>query len=173
MKKIREIFKIIIQFFPVQLIFLQLKKSHFLIGIWIVFFALITQNLGAKFGIPYLFLSPEYLGEVSWVSYFILGFTIGSFFMAYHLYTYIIFGPSFPFLVTFSKPFFKFSVNNSGFPLIFFLLLVANIYDVQRNEELVGVTEIIIEILALTIGIFSSLFYQFCIFLKQTWTFLN
>lgn len=156
MKRINQIKDIIrtgLTFFPVQLIFLQLKKSHFIVAVWLIFFAIITQNFGTKFGIPYLFLSPEYLGQVDWISYFILGFAIGGFFMAYHLYSYIILGPSFPFLVTFSRPFFKFSINNSGFPIIFFILLVINIYDVQRNEELVELGEVVAELLALTGGV--------------------
>jgi hypothetical protein len=165
MTKFKEIINIIIKFFPLQLVFLQLKKSHFIVAIWLIFIGFVTQSIGAKFGLPYLFLSPEYLGQVNWVSYMILGFAIGGFYMAYHLYSYIILGPSFPFLVTFSKPFFKFSINNSTFPILFYILLVANIYDVQHNEELVGIGEIIGEILALTGGIILfiliSVFYFF------------
>lgn len=165
MTKFKEIANIILKFFPLQLVFLQLKKSHFIVALWIIFFGLVTQNIGAKFGLPYLFLSPEYLGDVSWISYLILGFAIGGFFMAYHLYSYIILGPSFPFLVTFSRPFFKFSINNSTFPILFYFLLVVNIYEVQHNEELIGIGEIILEILALTLGIITfiliSVFYFF------------
>lgn len=165
MTKIKEIANIILKFFPLQLVFLQLKKSHFIVALWLIFIGLVTQNVGAKFGLPYLFLSPEYLGDVSWISYLILGFAIGGFFMAYHLYSYIILGPSFPFLVTFSRPFFKFSINNSTFPILFYCLLVANIYDVQHNEELIGLGEIIVEIIALTAGvilfILISVFYFF------------
>ncbi|MDG1914656.1 MAG: hypothetical protein P8I55_08705 [Crocinitomix sp.] len=165
MNKFKEIINIIIKFFPLQLVFLQLKKSHFIVAIWLVFIGFVTQSIGAKFGLPYLFLSPEYLGQVNWVSYMILGFAIGGFYMAYHLYSYIILGPSFPFLVTFSKPFFKFSINNSTFPILFYILLVTNIYDVQHNEELIGLGEIIGEIIALTGGIILfiliSVFYFF------------
>lgn len=153
MQKIKSIISILWRFFPIQLILLQLKKSHFIIGIWVLLFAIITQNFGAKFGMPYLFLSPEYLGEVNILSYFILGFSIGGFFMAYHLYSYIILGPSFPFLVTFSRPFFKFSVNNSFFPTVFYVLLLINMYDVQHNEELIELGEVIFEMIALTLGI--------------------
>ncbi len=153
MSKIKELFLNIIRFFPLQLVLIQLKKSHFMVGIWIVFMGIISQNLGTKYGIPYLFLSPEYLGEVSWMSYLILGFALGGFFMAYHLYSYIILGPYFPFLVTFSRPFYKFSINNSFFPLLLYILLVFNIYDVQCNEELISLSEVILEIVALTTGI--------------------
>lgn len=149
----KEILLNMIKFFPVQLVLLQLKKSHFMVGIWVIFIAIITQNVGAKYGIPYLFLSPEYLGDVNWMSYLILGFSIGGFFMAYHLYSYIILGPYFPFLITFSRPFYKFSVNNSFFPMLVYVLLAYNIYDVQCNEELVSFTEVLAEIVALTVGI--------------------
>lgn len=166
MKKIREIGTILIKFFPIQLLILQLKKSHFIFAVWLIFFALITQNLGSKYGIPYLFLAPEYLGEVNWLSYFILGFSIGGFFMAYHLYTYIILGPSFPFLVTLARPFYKFSINNSTFPILFYFLLIYNIYQVQCNEEFVSIGHFLVEILALTGGIVIFIIFSVLYFFK-------
>ena len=162
----REIADKILKFFPFQLLFLQLKKSHFIVAIWLLFIGIITQNIGMKFGVPYLFLAPEYLGKVNWTSYFILGFAIGGFFMAYHLYSYIILGPSFPFLVTFARPFYKFSINNSFFPVLFYFLLVFNIYDVQRNEELVGIGEVLLEIGALTTGIIGFILFAVFYFFK-------
>src|SRR5690606_16723149 len=93
---IKEIFK----FFPVKLFLLNFKKNYFLLVIWFILFAIVTQNMGEKFGLHYLFLTPEYLNEVGFLSYFILGFSIGGFFMAFHLYNYVIMGPSFPFIAT-------------------------------------------------------------------------
>lgn len=166
MSEVKKIAQLIHKFFPLQLVLLQLKKSHFIVAIWCLLLALISQNVGTKYGIPYLFLAPEYLGEVNWASYFILGFSIGGFFMAYHLYSYIILGPSFPFLITFSRPFYKFSVNNSLFPIVFYFFLVYNIYDVQRNEELVSLIEILIEIAALTAGIILFIIASVLYFFK-------
>jgi len=148
---IKEIFK----FFPVQLFLLNFKKNYFLLVIWFILFAIVTQNMGERFGLHYLFLTPEYLNEVGFLSYFILGFSIGGFFMAFHLYNYVIMGPSFPFIATLSRPFFKFSINNSILPLIFYLTLISQIYKIETNEELTAFSDIVIHITALTIGIIS------------------
>lgn len=98
-------FKRLFYFFPVQLFFTHLKKNHLLIVFWLVVFGLITGNMGEKYGISYLFLSPEYLGEVSFASYTIFGFAFGGFVMAFNISSYIMNGHRFPFIATLSKPF--------------------------------------------------------------------
>lgn len=154
------------QVFSNSIAHFAVEKKPFYFWSLVDFFALITQNLGSKYGIPYLFLAPEYLGEVNWLSYFILGFSIGGFFMAYHLYTYIILGPSFPFLVTLARPFYKFSINNSTFPILFYFLLIYNIYQVQCNEEFVSIGHFLVEILALTGGIVIFIIFSVLYFFK-------
>ncbi|MBK7128779.1 MAG: patatin-like phospholipase family protein [Crocinitomicaceae bacterium] len=124
-----------------------------LILLWLIMFGFITQNLGMKLGLPYLFLSPEYLGKVNWLSFMILGFSVGGFFMAYHLYSYIMLGPYFPFIATLSRPFYKFCVNNSVIPTIFYITAIWNIYDIQANEELRSTSEIIVNLISYTGGI--------------------
>ena len=104
MKRLKHILSVTIRFFPIQLLFIHLKKSHLLILFWLLLFGIVTQNVAMKFGVPYLFLSPEYMGEVSWMSFMILGFSVGGYFMAFHLYSYIILGPSFPFIATLARP---------------------------------------------------------------------
>lgn len=73
--------------------------------------------------------------------------------MAFHLYSYIIFGPSFPFIATLARPFYKFCINNSTIPTVFYLVTLYNIYDIQSNDELRGMGEILIFWLSLTGGI--------------------
>jgi hypothetical protein len=122
-----------------------------------------------KFGVPYLFLSPEYMGEVSWFSFMILGFSVGGFFMAFHLYSYIILGPSFPFIATLARPFFKFCINNSVLPVIFYVVLCLNIVDVQSNEELMPISQILLQILALTAGIVVFILLSVIYFFRTNW----
>lgn len=153
MAKLKDILLIGIRFFPVQLLFLHFKKSHLLLLIWAIMFGFAGQLVATKFGVPYLFLSPEYLGEVSWLSFAILGFSIGGYFMAFHLYSYILLSSSFPFIATLSRPFFKFSVNNSFIPTLFYLVMLWNIWDVQYHEELRGAGEIILDMISFTCGI--------------------
>jgi hypothetical protein len=169
MTKLKNILGIIFRFFPIQLLFLHFKKSHLLLLFWALLFGIVSQNIAMKFGIPYLFLSPEYMGEVSWFSYMILGFSVGGFFMAFHLYSYILLGPSFPFIATLARPFFKFCINNSLIPVIFYLVLCFNIADVQMNEELMPVSEVLLEILTMTVGIIIFITLSVLYFFRTNW----
>ncbi|MFD1552295.1 hypothetical protein [Putridiphycobacter roseus] len=125
--------------------------------VWLVLFGIITQNVALSFGIPYLFLSPEYLNEVSNLSYFILGFGIGGFFMAFHLYSYLILGPSFPFIATLARPFYKFCINNSFIPLLFLIFLIKNIYQLEYYEDLKSLNNIHFYVLSLVAGVVAFL----------------
>ena len=106
-------------FFPFQLVWLHLKRNHFLLLFWVILFGFTTQAFANKFGIPYLFLAPEYRGEVGIYSYAILGFALGGFIMAFNIYSYIIHSNRFPFLGTLARPFFKFCINNFIIPVLF------------------------------------------------------
>ncbi|PZE16839.1 hypothetical protein DNU06_11320 [Putridiphycobacter roseus] len=146
-----------LKFFPLQLFFLHFKKNQALMLVWLVLFGIITQNVALSFGIPYLFLSPEYLNEVSNLSYFILGFGIGGFFMAFHLYSYLILGPSFPFIATLARPFYKFCINNSFIPLLFLIFLIKNIYQLEYYEDLKSLNNIHFYVLSLVAGVVAFL----------------
>jgi len=134
MKNKDSFFDIIFHFFPFQLLFWHLRMNLFALFGWVVLFAFISGG-GAKFGVPYLFYSPEYLGEVSGASFLILGFGFGGFVTAFNLYSYIILGPYFPFIATVSRPFAKFSANNLIIPLIFLVYYGANLIPFQINQE--------------------------------------
>ena len=106
------LFRKIFYFFPVQLVFVHLKNNPILIGVWFIIIALFTRMVSEKYGIPFLYLTPEYLGEVSFLSYAIIGFSIGGFIMAFNISSYITNGHRFPFIATLSRPFIKYSLNN-------------------------------------------------------------
>lgn len=71
-----------------------------------------------KYGVPHLFLAPEYLGRVSFFSFGILGFSFGGFIMAFNISSYITNGHRFPFIATLSKPFLKYFLNNMMWGLL-------------------------------------------------------
>lgn len=131
-------------FFPIHLIFSQVKYNMTILLYWFFLFAIINGYFGSKFGVPFLFFSPEYLGETSIISFLLLGFSIGGFIMAFHTYSYIRLAPFYPFIATLSRPYFKFCVNNSAIPLIFVLNLLFNIWNFQHNQELSSVTQLIL-----------------------------
>lgn len=125
----------LIYFFPLQLLFVHLKKNQQLLIFWIFLFLALFQLVGEKYGIPYLFLAPEYLGEVSIWSYAIFGFALGGFVMAFNIASYIMNGFRFPFLATLSKPFLKYCINNSTIPLIYMISFVLLSSDFLLQNE--------------------------------------
>lgn len=125
-------------FFPLQLVFLQLRKNHLLLIFWIILFAYVTQNLGVKYGIHHLFLYPEYRGGVDFVSHLIIGFGCGVFMMSYNISSYILNSFRFPFIATLNKPFIKYCLNNTIIPGSFFITYVIMMWAFQHTSDLSG-----------------------------------
>lgn len=158
------IIDVIRAFYPFQLVKFHVKHNLFSFFFWIVLFMIIYDSLGYSFGIPFLFLSPEYLGEVSSISFMLLGFSIGGFIMGFNTYSYMKLGPHFPFLTTIAKPFLKFCVNNSLIPLIFVTCHSIQIFIFQRFEEFNSVGTILFYILSYFGGILIFMLFSFFYF---------
>ena len=148
----RESFNWLIYSFPVQLLILQLKKNQLLLLCWVLLFSVVTGNFGKLLGIPYLFLDPEYLGEISFTSFFIIGITVGGFIMAYHISCYILDGVQFNFLGTLRRPFSKFAINNSLIPLAFVILYLIQIINFQFENEYDSGTAVILKVTGFLCG---------------------
>lgn len=145
-------------FFPFHLIFTHVKNNLTMLVYWAFLFGLINNSIGTGLGIPYLFLSPEYLDSTDPLAFLMLGAGVGGFIMAFHLYSYIQLGPHYSFLATLSRPFYKFSINNSIIPTVFIINLAVNIFIFQKEQENVGTIEILINIFALIGG---AVFFRF------------
>ena len=139
-------------FFPFQLVLLHLKRNHFLLFFWLILFAFTTQSFANKLGIPYLFLAPEYQGNVGVWSFTILGFSLGTFIMAFNIYSYILHAKRFPFLGTLNRPFLKFCINNSIIPLLFFATYISCSVDFLKTTELLSNTKVLTYMLAFIAG---------------------
>ena len=155
------IFSRILYFFPIQLVFLHVKRNHILLLFWLLLFLYITGNLGVGFGIDTLFLAPIYMGEISYLSYIIMGFSLGGFIMAFHIYSYILFSRDFKFLATLSRPFLKFCLNNMLIPVLFIGLYVYQIFKFLSIEELIPSLKILGYEISLLLGLF--VFYMLSI----------
>jgi hypothetical protein len=129
-------------FFPVQILFGHLKYNLISLFYWSFLFLIVSESFGSAFGIPILFFSPEYLGEISIWSFSLLGFAIGGFTMAFNTYSYIKLGPRYPFLATVSRPFFKFCINNTLVPTIFILYYLKKMAVFQLEQEFATGTQI-------------------------------
>jgi hypothetical protein len=153
-------------FFPVQLFLVVLKKNQVLLLFWACMFGFITKMLAAKFGVPFLFLNPEYMGRTSFWSYLITGFACGGFIMAYNISVYIVNGFRFPFLATLANPFFKFCLNNCIIPLIFFFTYLYAIYDFLIRDDQANNMEIFKNISGFVVGNVSFIIFSLVYFRK-------
>lgn len=155
----------VVYFFPLQLLFVHIKKNHQLLLFWLILFLVVFQTIGNKYGIPYLFLAPEYLGELSFASYFIVGLSLGGFVMAFNISSYIMNAFRFPFLATLSKPFYKYSINNSALPALFLVSYIANTVIFLNNYEQFTTWEITVRMLGFLLGYFLFLLLSTLYFL--------
>lgn len=121
--------------FPLQLLLNNFRRNHVLMLCWIILFAMITGTFGKYLGIPYLFLDPEYLNQVNFTSFFIIGITTAGFTAAFQITCYITDGHRFSFVGTLPRPFTKFSINNSLIPLLFLSLYIYQIIRFQINNQ--------------------------------------
>lgn len=163
--RIKYLLRLIFRFFPMQLLVLQFKKNLLTIILWSILFGFITNSIAAQYGVPYLFLTPEYLGEVNIYSFLLIGFGSGGFIMAFHTYSYSMLGSLFPFLATLKRPFFKFCINNSTIPLIFIITFIFRMSIFQVQEEFTPFGHILLNIIGFLMGntifILLSLLYFF------------
>jgi hypothetical protein len=151
--KFRQWTRRVMYFFPIQLLLLHLKKNHLLLLTWLVLFGYVTESLGVKYGVPNLFLYPEYFGRVNFLSYAILGFAVGGFITAFNLYSYTMHGYRFPFILTIARPFLKFNVNNAVIPVVFILTYLWCSARFQSAKELVPALYIIVNLTGFLVGI--------------------
>lgn len=155
----------VVYFFPFQLLALLIQRSHFVLFFWLILFAFVTQVFATKFGVPFLFLAPEYQGDVGIWSFGIVGFSLGGFIMAFNIYTYIEHAHRFPFLGTLSRPFFKFCINNSILPLLFVVVYMYCSSTFLLNVELLEPMHVLRAMLSFFAGnvvfIFLAVLYFF------------
>jgi hypothetical protein len=147
------ILKAIYYFFPVQLLLLHVKKFQVLLIFWLVLFSTLNGGFMRAYGAAALFLSPEYLGDVSPISTAIVGMATGIFMMSWNITTFILFSRHFRFLATTTKPFLKYCINNAILPIIFLIFYFVKVVQYSTQRELLPVSSIFL----LSLGFFSGL----------------
>lgn len=139
--------------FPIQLMVMYIKKNKSFLFFWLLLFGIITEQVGTKYGLQFLFLNPEYLGAVGFTSFFIVGMMTGMFIVAFNIAGFLLNSFRFPFLATLSRTFLKFFLNNFIIPASFILLYCVRIYQFQLESQLKTLGEITIDIVGLLAGI--------------------
>lgn len=153
-------------FFPVQLVMLHLKRNHLLLIFWLILFGIVTNTFGKKYGLNYLFLSPEYLGTVGFWSHSIFGFSCAGFIMAFNMSSYVMHGYKFGFIATVSRPFYKFSINNFIIPTLFILIYIYQTIVFQSTKEFLSAWEITLNLAGFFTGLFIFFIFSFYYFFK-------
>lgn len=165
----RQRYRRVLYSFPVQLLVLHGKKNHLLLLSWLVLFGYVTGNIGVKYGVPYLFLFPEYFGRVSPWSHALTGFAFGGFVTAYNLFSYTLHAYRFPFIATIARPFLKFCVNNGTIPVLFTLTWLWCAARFQYTVELVPAVDVALNLFGLLGGMLLFLaLAQFYFFRTNT-----
>src|SRR5688500_15585061 len=129
--------------FPVQLVFLHIRKYQVLLLFWFVLFATVNGTFMKTFGADSLFLAPEYLGNVNAISFAIVGISIGMFIMSWNIATFILFSRHFRFLSATTNPFLKYCINNCIIPGIFLIFFFIRAFQYAHYKELIPVTEVL------------------------------
>src|SRR3984957_6846306 len=153
------ILKAIYFFFPVQLLLGQLRRHQVLLIFWAILFSTLDGGFMRSYGAAALFLSPEYLGNVSPVSTAFVGIATGIFVMSWNITTFILFSRHFRFLATTTNPFLKYCINNVLLPLIFLLFYLVKAVQFSVYKELLPASSIIL----LSLGFLSGFCFIFTI----------
>jgi hypothetical protein len=123
-----------------------------LVSFWVVLFGFVLKWWGNNFGVPLLFLDPEYLGKVDFFSYLVLGACCGAFIMAFQIASYIVNSHRFPFLASVSRPFVKYTVNNFAIPFTFICTYIISAFGFQDHFETSTKTDILLNISGFVLG---------------------
>ncbi len=110
---------------------------------WFILFSTVDGVFMKSFGADSLYLAPEYLGNVTAISFAIVGIAIGMFIMSWHVTTFILFSRNFKFLATTTNPFLRYCINNSVIPLIFLVFYFFKAWHFDHYKELIPTTDII------------------------------
>src|ERR1700712_2857150 len=152
--------------FPVQLVLLHFKKFQVLIIFWFILFSAVNGSFMKMYGVDSLYLAPEYLGNVSFISTLIVGSAVGVFIMSWNITTFILFSRHFRFLATTTNPFLKYCINNFMLPMIFLLFYFAEALRFSIVKELLPASSIILLCLGFLAGLSFIIAVSFLYFFR-------
>lgn len=150
--------------FPVQLVLVHIRRNLALLLLWALFIAIISGNFGRIYGVNFLFLDPEYIDQVGFLSFFIVGICYSNLVVAFNITCYILDVHRFSFIGVLERPFTKFSINNSLIPLLSFITYLVFIVRFQLQNEYSSGADIIFNIAGLFSGISIILLVYFWYF---------
>ncbi len=151
---------------PVQLLILNFKKNQLLLLLWLLLLLIVLEYTGETIGVPSLFLEPEYLNQVNFQSFFLVGMSLGVFTMSYHISCYILDAPQFAFLGTQRSPFAKFLINNTPIPSLVMLVYLIKTIRFQLHDKIYTEQAIYVNIAGLLVGYLLAAFAIYLYFIR-------
>ncbi len=158
-------------FFPVRLLLGYLKTNHLILLSWLIPFMIILNVFGVKFGLPSLFLTPEYMGKINGPAFLFLGLVTGSFIMAFHISSYVVMAHRYPFIATVSRPFYIYALNNSVIPVVYLIIYLYQSFGFQTGYEMIPPGKVMVNLLFFLSGvlIFVYVSFGFFYFMVRVW----
>ncbi len=154
------------RFFPVQLLVVALRRHQVLLAFWIFMFLIVVGRGGATYGVPYLFLDPEYLGHVGYLSFAFVGMGFAALFVTWNIVSYMLHSHRFQFLASLEKPMWVFFINNSIIPAVFMFAYTWAIVRFQTQFEFQSWKRLGLEVMGFWAGFvfvitLTSIYFQF------------
>ena len=153
-------------FLPVQLVLLHFRKYQLLLGFWLILLLTITGHFASHFGASSLFLAPEYLGNINFVSMLLLGGSMSVFTMMWHITTFIIHSKRIPYMGATRHAFLVYCFNNSIIPLAFLAFYSVVSVRFQWHDEHYPVVDIILLQLGFYLGFMLIILISFAYFFR-------
>ena len=152
--------------FPIQLLLTSFKRHLLLLGFWGLLFAIIVGNFAISYGVPYLFLDPEYLDHSGYLAFTLVGVGFGFFYVAWNLSCYMLQSYRFPFMALFDKPMGVYFLNNSIIPAGFLAGYFYAIIQFQRANQYSSPLKIAFCLVGFSMGfivvmLFTALYFTF------------
>jgi hypothetical protein len=153
-------------FFPIQLLLTSLKRYQILLVFWVLLFYIIVGKYAISYGVPYLFLDPEYLNNTGYLAFSLVGMGFGSFYVAWNLNCYMLHSYRFPFMALFQKPMGVYFLNNSIIPVSFLISYFYAIIQFQKQNQYATHLEIALMILGffggfIIVMLFTAMYFTF------------
>jgi hypothetical protein len=165
-KRFQKSIHAVYRFLPVQLLLLHGRKYQLLLLFWIILFLTIRGKFASHFGANTLFLAPEYLGRINFMSMMLLGGAMGVFIMSWHITTFIIHSKRMPFIGATRQAFLKYCINNSLLPLAFLVYYTFVSVRFQRIEEGTLWSTTLLLQLGFYFGLLIMIFISFAYFFR-------
>ena len=116
------------------------------------------------YGVDSLYLAPEYLGDVNFLSAALVGIAVAIFIMSWNITTFILFSRHFRFLAATTNPFLKYCINNAVIPLVFLLFYFIKAVNFEVFKELLSGMEIFLLATGFLCGLIFSVTISFFYF---------